>query len=126
MDLYKFNIHRQKRQVIHSSQVKFLMFLFLSVFMIVSCKENKTKSSEQNEKQNSIIVGFSQIGAESAWRTCNTESMKKAAREAGIQLLYENAEQKQENQIKALRSFIAYQVDVIVFVPIVQKVGIMC
>ncbi|NLK46208.1 MAG: substrate-binding domain-containing protein [Treponema sp.] len=97
------------------------MFLFLSVFMIVSCKENKTKSSEQNEKQNSIIVGFSQIGAESAWRTCNTESMKKAAREAGIQLLYENAEQKQENQIKALRSFIAYQVDVIVFVPIVQK-----
>jgi len=68
----------------------------------------------------SIVIGFSQIGAESAWRTCNTQSMKEAAAAAGIQLLYSNAEQKQENQIKAIRSFIVYQVDVIVFVPIVQ------
>jgi len=66
-----------------------------------------------------IILGFSQIGAESAWRGCNTRSIQDAAAEAGIQLLFENAEQKQENQIKALRSFIVYQVDVIAFVPIV-------
>ncbi len=71
-------------------------------------------------EKNSIIVGFSQIGAESAWRTCHTESVIKAAQDAGIQLLYANAEQKQENQIKAIRSFIVYQVDVIVFVPIVS------
>jgi simple sugar transport system substrate-binding protein len=67
-----------------------------------------------------IILGFSQIGAESAWRTCNTRSVQEAAAGAGIQLLFANADQKQENQIKAIRSFIAYQVDVIAFVPIVS------
>jgi simple sugar transport system substrate-binding protein len=45
--------------------------------------------------------------------------VKAAAEENNIQLLFENAEQKQENQIKAIRSFIAYQVDVIAFAPIV-------
>lgn len=67
-----------------------------------------------------IILGFSQIGAESAWRNYNTRSVQEAAAAEGIQLLFFNAEQKQENQIKAIRSFIAYQVDVIAFVPIVS------
>lgn len=66
------------------------------------------------------MVGFSQIGAESAWRTYHSKNIRAAADEAGIQLLFSNAEQKQENQIKAIRSFIAYRVDVIAFVPIVQ------
>jgi simple sugar transport system substrate-binding protein len=66
------------------------------------------------------LVGFSQIGAESAWRTYHSKNIRAAADEAGIQLLFSNAEQKQENQIKAIRSFIAYRVDVIAFVPIVQ------
>ncbi|MBR0155801.1 MAG: ABC transporter substrate-binding protein [Treponema sp.] len=105
---------------------KFLV-LFTGIFIAVFClavtgckakSENKTQSSEKPEKN--IIVGFSQIGAESEWRTCNTENMMQAANEAGIQLIYSNAEQKQENQIKAIRSFIVYQVDVIVFCPIVQ------
>lgn len=77
-------------------------------------------TAENEQSTQNIIIGFSQIGAESAWRTCNTQSMQTAAAEAGIQLVYSNAEQKQENQIKAIRSFIVYQVDVIVFVPIVQ------
>jgi len=79
-----------------------------------------TSTASESSAQPELIVGFSQIGAESAWRTCNTESMMAAAEKAGIKLLYANAEQKQENQIKAIRSFIVYQVDVIVFVPIVQ------
>lgn len=66
-----------------------------------------------------MILGFSQIGAESAWRQCNSRTIQQAAEDRGIQLLFENAEQKQENQIQAIRSFIAYQVDVIAFVPIV-------
>ncbi len=66
------------------------------------------------------MVGFSQIGAESAWRTYHSKNIRAAADEAGVQLLFSNAEQKQENQIKAIRSFIAYRVDVIAFVPIVQ------
>jgi simple sugar transport system substrate-binding protein len=75
---------------------------------------------KQGAETKGIILGFSQIGAESAWRACHTRSMQEAAADAGVQLLFSNAEQKQENQIKAIRSFIAYQVDVIVFVPIVS------
>lgn len=89
--------------------------LFLS---LLSCGARDVKNRAPEENQ-SLILGFSQIGAESAWRKCNTRSVQDAAAAAGIQLIFANAEQKQENQIKAIRSFIAYQVDVIAFVPIV-------
>jgi simple sugar transport system substrate-binding protein len=69
----------------------------------------------------SIVLGFSQLGAESDWRTANSESIKSAAYEAGIQLMFSNAQQSQENQIKAIRSFIANQVDVIAFSPLVES-----
>jgi simple sugar transport system substrate-binding protein len=71
--------------------------------------------------QNKIVLGFSQIGAESEWRTANTESIKSAAKEAGIELKFSDAQQKQENQIKAIRSFIAQKVDVIAFSPVVES-----
>jgi ABC-type sugar transport system substrate-binding protein len=67
-----------------------------------------------------IVLGFSQIGAESEWRTANTNSIKSAAEQAGIRLKFSDAQQKQENQIKALRSFIAQRVDVIAFSPVVE------
>ena len=54
--------------------------------------------------QKPIVLGFSQVGAESEWRTANTESIKSAAKEAGIELKFSDAQQKQENQIKAIRS----------------------
>jgi len=66
-----------------------------------------------------IVLGFSQIGAESEWRTANTESIKSAAATSNIDLRFADAQQKQENQIKALRSFIAQKVDVIAFSPVV-------
>ena len=97
---------------------KIICSAILAIFVVLGgCA--KHKKTEEKEYQ-PIIVGFSQIGSESAWRTCNTQSMKEAAAVEDIQLVYANAEQKQENQIKAIRSFIVYQVDVIVFVPIVQ------
>ena len=68
-----------------------------------------------------IVLGFSQIGAESEWRTANSESIKSAAKEAGIDLKFSDAQQKQENQIKAIRSFIAQKVDVIAFSPVVES-----
>ena len=67
-----------------------------------------------------IVVGFSQIGAESGWRTANTESIKSEAAKRGIELKFADAQQKQENQIKALRSFLAQGVDVIAFSPVVE------
>lgn len=105
----------------HTRQISKRFRIFLLIILtccLVGCGAQKKKVS-QFEEDHGIIVGFSQIGAESAWRTCNTRSVQDAAAEKGVQLVYANAEQKQENQIKALRSFIAYQVDVIVFIPIV-------
>ncbi|MCE4555414.1 ABC transporter substrate-binding protein [Pelomonas cellulosilytica] len=68
-----------------------------------------------------LTMGFSQVGAESEWRTANTASIKAAAKEAGITLKFADAQQKQENQVKALRSFIAQKVDVIAFSPVVES-----
>jgi len=68
-----------------------------------------------------ISVGFSQLGAESGWRTANTESVKASlSEENGIALTFVDAQQKQENQIKALRDFIAQDVDVIAFSPVIE------
>jgi ABC-type sugar transport system substrate-binding protein len=62
-----------------------------------------------------IVLGFAQVGKESDWRLANTESIKAAAREAGIELIFRDGEQRQENQIKAIREFIARKVDIISF-----------
>lgn len=68
-----------------------------------------------------LVMGFSQVGAESEWRTANTASVKSAAKDAGITLKFADAQQKQENQVKAIRSFIAQKVDVIAFSPVVES-----
>ncbi|GIG41101.1 ABC transporter substrate-binding protein [Cellulomonas phragmiteti] len=68
-----------------------------------------------------IRVGFSQLGAESGWRTANTESVKESlSQDAGFDLTFVDAQQKQENQIKALRDFVAQDVDVIAFSPVIE------
>jgi simple sugar transport system substrate-binding protein len=67
-----------------------------------------------------LIVGYAQIGAESEWRTANTLSVKEAADQLGVELRFSDAQQKQDNQIKAIRSFIAQRVDVIGVPPIVE------
>ena len=68
-----------------------------------------------------LVIGFSQVGAESEWRTANTRSIKEAARQEGVVLKFADAQQKQENQVKAIRSFIAQRVDVIAFSPVVES-----
>src|ERR1700712_3362444 len=71
--------------------------------------------------QKKLVLGFAQVGAESEWRTANTESIKSSAADAGIDLKFSDAQQKQENQIKAIRSYIAQKVDVIAFSPVVES-----
>ncbi len=71
--------------------------------------------------ENLIVVGVSQVGSESVWRTANTKSVQETlTQENGYFLIFDNARQKQENQIKAIRSFISQQVDYIVFSPITE------
>ena len=66
-----------------------------------------------------IVIGMCQVGAESDWRVANSESMKAVfTEENGYRLLFEDARQKQENQITAIRKFIQQQVDYIVLMPI--------
>jgi ABC-type sugar transport system substrate-binding protein len=67
-----------------------------------------------------ITMGFAQVGAESGWRTANTKSIQEEATAAGVELKFSDAQQKQENQIKAIRSYIQQKVDVIAFSPVVE------
>ena len=92
-----------------------LICLILSLALCVGCSKEPEQSNEPG-----LLLGFSQIGSESAWRIGNTRDIEEAAEKKGINLKLENANQKQENQIAAIRRFIAYQVDVIAFSPIVE------
>src|SRR3954467_1002983 len=67
-----------------------------------------------------LVVGFSQIGAESAWRTAETESIRNEAEKRGVDLKMSDAQGKQENQIRAIRTFIAQKVDAIILAPVIE------
>ncbi len=81
----------------------------------------EAKAEEKKDSDDLIVVGFSQVGAESDWRTANTESMKSTFTEAnGYKLIFDDAQQKQENQLKAVRNFIQQDVDYIVIAPVTE------
>ena len=101
-------------------QTALLYTCLLLCFLSGGCGKAKEPAPEGSAEASGLVVGFSQLGSESAWRLGNTASMEKAAAEHGISLVVNNGMQKQENQIAAIRSFIAYRVDVIVFAPIVE------
>ena len=85
---------------------------------LAACGNSDTDTPADDGK---ITLGFSQVGAESGWRTANTQSIKDSAAKAGIELKFDDAQQKQENQIKAIRNYIQQQVDVIAFSPVVES-----
>ena len=90
--------------------------LLCAILLLTGCAVRQAEDRDTG----AVVVGFSQLGSESAWRIGNTRSMEKAAKAHGYGLMLDNANQKQEKQISAIRSFIAYQVDVIAFSPIVE------
>ena len=100
--------------------------VFLCVVFLCACSPFDPREAEKSsvlereqENEDLISVGFSQLGSESIWRTANTNSVKSTlTEENGFFLLFDNARQMQEKQIKALRSFISQRVDVIVFCPV--------
>ena len=98
----------------------------LMMFMVISCAFFSAAflsgcGAKEGTEEPKLLLGFSQLGSESAWRIGNTRDIEKKAGEYGVSLMLENANQKQENQIAALRRFIAYKVDVIAFSPIVEE-----
>jgi len=95
--------------------VSMLIIIFI-VLLLSACSDTSGESEE-----GPIVLGFSQLGDESEWRTASTNDIKRAAADARIQLMFDNAQQQQFNQRKAIRSFILKGVDVIAFCPIVEE-----
>jgi len=109
----------------------FLFFaIFASLFGPLACapKPDSLSTSQadslsnQNpeKKYRDLIIGYAQIGAESEWRAANTISIKETANDLGVELRFLDAQQKQENQIEAIRKFIIQKVDIIGISPIVE------
>ena len=97
----------------------FALLLLLSL-LLAGCAAQKEEEAA-NPEAPEVILGFAQLGSESGWRLGNTRDIEQAAERANVQLIMKNADQRQENQINAIRSFIALQVDVIAFAPIVEE-----
>lgn len=117
----------------------FVLMVLTTVFLLAACVvqpaapaaqpaepaeseavEAEAESADEPMTYEDLVIGYAQIGAESEWRTANTASIKATAEELGVELKFSDAQQKQENQIKALRSFIAQKVDVIGIPPVVE------
>ena len=95
---------------------KALLCLLLAVLLLTGC------GAPGPTEEHLIRVGFSQVGSESDWRIANTASMTAALSEAnGYELLFDNAKQRQENQLLAIRNFIQQDVDYIVLAPITES-----
>lgn len=103
-----------------------LLTVAMAAAMLVGCgggggSDAGTDGGDSDGGSDVITVGFSQVGAESDWRTANSESMKETFSEAnGYKLIFDDAQQKQENQITAIRNFIQQEVDYIVLAPVTE------
>lgn len=103
------------------SVVVFILCTLLSGCGNIYLPENKGLDTDKITTDESIVVGFSQLGAESDWRSANTQSMKSTfTEENGYKLIFEDGQQKQANQIMAIRTFIQQEVDYIVLAPVIE------
>ena len=107
--------------------ISVLLAAMMVTTLAVGCGNKGGGSDDSSDKGSSdsgsdlITVGFSQVGAESDWRTANTESFKSTfTEENGYKLIFDDAQQKQENQITAIRNFIQQDVDYIVLAPVTE------
>lgn len=113
----KFNAYVDKIAMV-------LLLVTLLLLILGGCElfGDIDEESYISEDENLIVVGVSQLGSESGWRTANTESVQKMfTKQNGYFMLFNNARQRQENQFKAIRSFISRRVDYIVFAPVVES-----
>ncbi len=108
-------------------KLSLLIVVLLFTFTLMGCNAstNEPANTQSNDAQTAktmsdLVVGYAQIGAESEWRTANTASIQETAKQLGVDLRFSDAQQKQENQLAAIRSYIAAGVDVIGFSPVVE------
>lgn len=92
--------------------------LLIAVLVLILCAAGCEKNEEPEVYEDYIVVGFSQVGAESDWRNTNTRSMQTAlSQRNGFRLIFDDSQQKKERQIVAIRNFIQQDVDYIVLAP---------
>ena len=111
-----------------TSRILLLFVMFASLFGPAACSGQPTLSStlqpgseiKPRKVYQDLIIGYAQIGAESEWRAANTISIKETAEQLGVELRFLDAQQKQDNQIEAVRKLIVQKVDVIGISPIVE------
>ncbi len=109
----------------HNRLFKIILFMItvsLCCFSTGCVPAEKPEAESADTGEDLIVVGFSQVGAESDWRSANSESMRSVfSKENGYDLIFEDAQQKQTNQITAIRSFIQRDVDYIVLAPVTER-----
>lgn len=97
------------------------ILLCMLLLIVTSCGAAEEEKTESFDEKKYINVGFSQLGAESDWRVANTESIRNSlSREAGFELMFDDAQQKQDKQIMAIRNFAQQEVDAIVLAPVME------
>ena len=92
--------------------------LILILLTVVGCSQSNDRQAADGDRP--LVIGFSQVGSESSWRTSFSDSVRAEAKKRGIELKFSDAQQKQENQIKAIRNFVAQGVDAIIVAPVVE------
>jgi ABC-type sugar transport system substrate-binding protein len=101
----------------------YVLLLVVTTLILTACGGGSTSekaSCAPNCQYTDMTFCYPQLGAESDWRTANTASFKETAGELGVRLIFSDAQQKQENQISAMRSCIQQEVDVIGLPPVVE------
>lgn len=111
----------KKRSVTRHKLFGFALVAVIAVAGSVFASVALSKPAAHQSSSGKIVLGFSQVGSESGWRAANTKSVKDSAKAAGITLKFSDAQQHQEQQIAAIRSYIQQHVDVISFSPVVES-----
>src|SRR5687768_3578641 len=100
-----------------ASRLLLLLVTLLTSLDVTGCistsQPDVSSVSPPKKGYEDVIIGYAQIGAESEWRAANTKSIKDTAEQLGIELKFLDAQQKQENQIEAVRKLIIQKVDLI-------------
>jgi len=118
--MMKSKMKRRYRKKLYKRVIAFLLSAAF-VMGAAGCGKKEDRAEEGKSDTELITVGFSQLGAESDWRVANTESIKSSLTRAnGFELMFDDAQQKQDKQFLAIRNFTQQEVDCIVLAPVME------
>ena len=109
------------------------IWILLIICLVCGCsssgqpvRDETAYQERPQDNENQIVVGFSQVGSESDWRNANSESFRSVfTEENGYYLVFEDAQQKQENQLKAVRDLSFRKWIILFWIPSSRQDGIL-